>query len=674
MEQNRRIIVTPALPYANGPVHIGHIFEHLICDFFARFQKMRGHESLLICGDDTHGTPIMLKASAKGISPQELIKQVYSDHLSDFQSMGVSYDNYSSTDTQSNQELCEYFYNTLKKQGFTAIKAVEQYYCLHDKMFLPDRYITGTCPKCLSEDQHGDNCEKCGASYQPGEMPQVKCSLCKNAPEKRSSEHLFIKLEGFRDFLENWLKTGTTPQIKNKMAEWLSGDLKDWDISRDEPYFGFAIPDMPGKYFYVWLDAPMGYIASTKEWCAKNGRDLKEFWGKNENTEIYHVVGKDIAYFHCLFWPAVLSASQFKTPTKVIVHGYLNQGGEKMSKSRGIGFGPKDYVKHFDPTYLRYYLACKYNGGVDDVDFTAEDFVARVNSDLIGKITNIASRGATMLAKHFENRLGTLDAEGHAHLNYGVSLGDEIATHFDNFEFAKGMLLIRNIADLANKYFDDYTPWKLVKTDPDKAHIVLTTIVNAFRIIAIYLKPIIPTYTEKVESLLNEPKPYTWNDSKTPIENKNLNTYSHLLGRIEAKELDAMITTNIESKKIALEPKKQNKNDKPETKSATITIDDFTKIDLRVGKIIEAADVPGADKLLQLKIDIGTEVRQVFSGIKSSYQPADVLGKLVVLVANLAPRKMKFGNSEGMILASGEGTEIKLASVSDGAKVGDKIS
>ncbi|MBP9706638.1 MAG: methionine--tRNA ligase [Oligoflexales bacterium] len=678
----RKILITAALPYANGEIHLGHLAEHMSVDFWARFQKMRGHECLAICGDDTHGTPIMLRARSEGITPEQLIAQSYKSHTSDFNDFQIYYDHYASTHSDANKELCYYFYDRIKEQGHIESRSIEQLYCEHDKMFLPDRFVKGVCPKCDSNDQNGDSCDKCGATYNPVDLKQAYCVHCRNKPVLKSSEHLFFKLQNFQSFLKEWIPTHCSPEIQNKMQEWLSEDLKDWDISRDAPYFGFEIPGKPGKFFYVWVDAPMGYISITELWCRLNHKKLADYW-QNPDCEIYHCVGKDIAYFHCLFWPAFLKAAGFNTPTQVFVHGFVTVNGHKMSKSRGNYISARGYLDKLSAEYLRYYYACKLQPGIDDFDFSTEDFVARVNADLVGKITNLASRSAQMLEKNLDATLCAVPASAQELIQFAQNLGEEIAEFYETRNFAKALLLIRDIADAANKYFDQHAPWKLIKEDPEATRAVLTSVLNVFRIISIYLKPVLPLYTQKVEKLFNAKAPYQWADVQTLIEKQKIQPFEHLIERVPEKVALGLVaspeTINPETarteavqKKPAKESKVQNSLEATEQKY--ISIDEFNKVDLRVGKIIAAENIPEANKLLKLSVDLGDHSRTIFSGIKAAYTAEQMLGKLVVVVSNLAPRKMKFGISEGMILASGDGDAIKLASVEAGAKVGDRIS
>ena len=662
------IIATAALPYANGDIHIGHLVEYLQADFWTRFQRLRGNECLFFCADDTHGTPIMIRARRDGITPEELIAESRKQHMADFADFEIAFDNYSSTHSEINRELSSFLFKQMNDNGHIITRSVEQNYCLNDKMFLPDRFVKGICPNCGSEDQYSDGCEKCNASYAPSDLVDPYCILCNTTPVTRTSEHLFFRLNDFKDFLREWLPEHTTREVSNQLLEWFGDDLKDWDISRDEPYFGFEIPGHPGKYFYVWLDAPVGYMASAKEWCAENNRSFEKLWNSPANR-LYHFIGKDIARFHCLFWPAILQDAGFKTPDRVFVHGFLTVNGEKMSKSKGTFISARTYLNHIDPMYLRFYYACKLNASSDDIDLSFADFTARVNSDFFGKITNLASRGIQMLNRHFDGRTGKMDEEGRKLAEKTRAESEKIAGLFENRDFGKGLVRIRDLADEANRYFDRSAPWKTVKTQPESAHAVLSSILNVFRILAVYLKPILPKYVEKVENLLNE-KPYSWESStKFLDEGHSVNNYEYLASPLEDSKLEK-IMEETKSAPESSPAKHNNANANDE-----ITIDDFSKIDLRAAVVIEASAIEGADKLLRLQLDLGDHQREVMAGIKASYNPEDLKGRMVICVANLKPRKMKFGVSQGMVLAAGSGgKEIFLLSPDSGAKPGDRVS
>ena len=677
MAPKRNITITPALPYANGTIHIGHLTEHVLADIWARYYKLRGHDCRLICASDTHGAPIMLNAKSLGISPEELVETSRKGQIADLGSFEISYDHYSSTNSPTNKALADKIFLRLEENGHISKKVMKQAYCENDQMFLPDRFVKGTCPKCKSPDQYGDGCEVCSAVYDSGALINASCALCGTAPVTKESEHLFLDLNNFKTFLKEWLPQHTDSAITNKMGEWLEKDLQSWCISRDKPYFGFEIPGHPGKYYYVWFDAPVGYMAALQEYCAIHEIDFEQLWNRPDH-EIFHVIGKDIIYHHSLFWPAMLEGSAYRTPTKVLVHGMLNINGKKMSKSRGTFILARTYAKHLEPSYLRYYIACKLNGGIDDLELNFDDFVSRVNSDLIGKITNVASRGAQMLHK-LDGKIVALDSEGLELVKKAQNRASRIAELYEQADFSKAMIEIRDIADDANKYFDQYEPWKLIKTDAEQTKIVLATILNLFRVMAIYLKPVLPSYAAKVEKLFLS-APFTWDDAMTVVEGQELGAFSHLLKRVDPKK----ITTILDETKADFEKSQAAKlaagdntvrSDKQiEAIAPEIDYDTFMKIDLRVAKIVGAENVPKANKLLKLTLDLGGETRQVFAGIKAAYDPEKLIGRHTVMVANLAPRKMKFGLSEGMVLAAGDGAEIYILSPDSGAKPGQRIS
>ena len=670
----RKILMTCALPYANGPIHIGHMLEHIEADIYSRFQKMQGHECLFFCADDTHGTPIMIAAKNAGVSAEEWIGRSFKEHQEDFKAFAIQFDHYSSTNSEENKKLCELFYKRMKAKGHTHKKPIEQLYCDHDKMFLPDRFVKGTCPKCGALDQYGDSCDICGATYGPDELKNPGCSICGTKPVKKPSDHIFFKLNDFKEYLKSWLPEHTAPEVSKKMSEWFNEDLRDWDISRDDPYFGFQIPDEHKKYFYVWVDAPMGYVSTADQYLKSKGRSLDEFFAPNSKAEVYHFIGKDIVYFHTLFWPALLKSADFRTPTRVNVHGHVMVNGEKMSKSKGTFISANVFLKHLDPQYLRYYYATKINGTIDDLDLSFDDFTNRVNSDLVGKIVNLASRGAQMINKKFNNQLSVCDTDGAKLLTTIREQAAALSQYFDQRDFNKATTLIREMAELTNKYFDDKAPWKTVDTSPADTQKVLTTTLNAFRLLAIYLKPVLPVLVEQVEKLLNE-KPYTWSDLEKTLENSQIQSYVHLAQRVEKDKVTAMI----DEQKAIYEASLKNKPQKaiPAAVSATqeIEFSDFEKIDLRIAQIIEAEEIKEADKLLRLKVDLGQGVtKQIIAGIKSAYSAEKVLGRKVLICANLKPRKMKFGLSEGMVLAAGDGgPDLFVLSADEGAKVGSKV-
>jgi len=686
MNQNRKIIMTCALPYANGPIHLGHMLEHIEADIYARFQKMIGNECIFICADDTHGTPIMIKARELGIKPEDYIAQSFRDHTADFKDFSIGFDHYGSTHSEENKKLSELFYNRLKAKGHIHKKPIEQLYCEHDKMFLPDRFVKGTCPKCGAVDQYGDSCDVCGATYAPSDLKKPGCAICGNPPVKKESDHIFFKLNNFKSELQKWLPEHTAPEIAKKMMEWFNEDLRDWDISRDEPYFGFQIPDEPGKYFYVWVDAPMGYVSAADQYLKKQGRSLDEFWGANSTAECYHFIGKDIVYFHTLFWPALLKGANFRTPTKVHVHGHVMVNGEKMSKSKGTFINTRTYLNHLDPQFLRYYYATKINGSVDDLDLNLEDFQSRVNSDLVGKIVNLGSRGAQMLSKKLDGIMSTCDNEGLKLIQYIQEQQNTLIEFYEKRDFAKATTLVRELAEKTNKYFDEKAPWKTVDTDPVSTKQVLTTTLNAFRLLTIYLKPVLPMMATKVCGLFNESE-YSIKDVKTVLTNHKINDYTHLAQRVDPEKVKAMITEQKEifAKAEALKPKKTASSAQqtsatnqtaPNTETTgVITFDDFMKVDLRIAKVLEAAEIPEADKLLKLKVEINDgQTKQIIAGIKLAYSAENLVGRHVLVCANLAPRKMKFGMSEGMVLAAGDGgSDLFVLSPDMGAKTGQRV-
>jgi methionyl-tRNA synthetase len=669
MSGKRKIVITAALPYANGPVHIGHLVEHCMVDFWARFQRMRGHDCYFICADDTHGTPVMVNARKQGVTPEQLVETARVEHVRDLNGFEILYDNYGSTNSASNKRISDRIFLALKEKGHIETKTLQQAYCEHDKMFLPDRFVKGTCPRCGTPDQYGDGCEVCSAVYATDELKNPRCVLCSNPPVQRASENVFVKLNDFKNFLKEWVPGHNSPEITKKLNEWLKDDLQSWCISRDKPYFGFEISGYPDKFFYVWFDAPIGYLASLDDYARARSKTFEDYWNSHE---IYHCIGKDIIYHHSLFWPSMLKAAGLNTPTQVMVHGMLQVNGAKMSKSRGTNISAGTYLKHLDPNYLRYYLACKMSSSIDDFDLNFEDFVSRVNSDLIGKITNVASRGAQMLQK-LGGKMGALSEEGRALVVQAQALSEQIAAHYEDRDFSKAIIAIRGIADEANKYFDKHEPWKLVKTDEAATIQILTGILNLFRIMTVYLKPVLPGYAAKVERLFQEDG-YTWSSAQQILEFHELSPYEHLAKRVEMAQVQGMLE---EAKALAAASMEKSA---PSGEAAlnlapTIGIEDFQKIDLRVVKIVDAKNVEGAGKLLQLTLDLGNGVtRNVFSGIKSTYKPEDLIGKMTVMVANLAPRKMKFGVSEGMVLASGDGDKLAVLFPDTNAVPGQRIS
>ncbi len=663
---SRKILVTSALPYANGSIHLGHLVEYIQTDIWVRFQKMQGNTVHYVCADDTHGTPIMLRAEKEGISPEALIAKVHTEHYADFSEFLVEFDNYYSTNSPENKELASSIYKSLKANSKIATKTIEQFYDPVKNMFLPDRFIKGECPKCHAKDQYGDSCEVCGATYNPTELINPFSAVSGVAPVRKETEHYFFKLSECSDFLRGWTRSGTLQQeAANKMNEWIGeageNKLSDWDISRDAPYFGFEIPDAPGKYFYVWLDAPIGYMASFKNLCAKNGLDFDEYWKADSTTELYHFIGKDILYFHALFWPATLEYSGYRKPTQVFSHGFLTVNGEKMSKSRGTFITARSYLDHIkNPEYLRYYYAAKLNGSMEDIDLNLEDFVARVNSDLVGKYINIASRTAGFISKRFAGKL--VSATQHAVVEIIKASAPEIAKAYEARDYSRALREIMRLADLANADVAEAAPWVVAKQEGNEAqaklHTDCSSALEMFRLLTLYLKPALPDLAANIERFLNI-APLTWasvNDSFA--DDHAINEYNHLITRIDPKHIEAMTEANKENLQksapafanVAPPVSAVSKN-----AGDYISIDDFTKVDLRIAKIVNAEHVEDAEKLLRLSLDIGeANPRQVFAGIKSAYDPATLVGRLTVMVANLAPRKMKFGMSEGMVLAASD--------------------
>ena len=665
----RKILVTSALPNANGPIHLGHMLEQIQTDIWVRYQKSMGNKVIYVCADDTHGTATMLKAEAESTTPEELVEKVRQEHLLDSEKFLISFDNYFSTHSEENREFSELIFNRLDERGLIFKKNINQLFDIEKQLFLADRFVVGDCPKCGSSGQYGDNCEVCGATYDATDLINPHSAISETKPILKESEHLFFDLPKYQSFLEHWTGSGTLqPQISNKLKEWLGSGLKAWDISRDAPYFGFQIPGTENKYFYVWMDAPIGYLASFENLCRQRD-DIKfdEFWSRDTNTEVHHFIGKDIVNFHALFWPAMLDAADFRTPTKVNAHGFVTVNGTKMSKSRGTFILAKDYLKVLNPEYLRYYYATKLNGSVDDIDLNLEDFVQRINSDLVGKIVNIASRTASFITKNFDGELAD-DVHDPALLAQFKETGKEISNLYENREFNKAVREITGLADLANQYIARHEPWKLAK-NPDKSsqlHLVCSQAIEMFRILQIFLKPILPNSAAKAEEFLDT-DPLLWADLDKPLFGKSIKPFKKLLDRIEIKTVMQLVTEPEQDGKSMLE-------ENPST-TAHIGIEDFAKIDLRVAKIESAETVDGADKLLRLTLDVGNEKRTVFSGIKEAYKPEELEGRLTVLVYNLAPRKMKFGVSEGMVLAAGPGGEdIFLLSPDSGATPGMIVS
>lgn len=664
--KTRQILVTSALPYANGSIHIGHMVEYIQTDIWVRFQKMQGHTCTYVCADDAHGTPIMLRAQNEGITPEELISATDKEHRADFADFNVTFDNFHSTHSDENKEIVETIYKRLRDAGHIEKRTINQAYDPEKEMFLPDRFIKGTCPKCGADDQYGDNCEACGATYAPTDLKNPVSAVSGATPIEKESEHYFFKLADFEQMLRDWIGGNhTQPAIANKVSEWFESGLQSWDISRDAPYFGFEIPDAPGKFFYVWLDAPMGYIASFKNLCDKrDDLNFDDYWKVDSEHEVYHFIGKDIAYFHTLFWPAVLSGSGFRTPTAVFCHGFLTVNGKKMSKSRGTFIKARTYLDNLNSEYLRYYFAAKLGNGVDDLDLNLDDFILRVNSDLVGKVVNIASRCAGYISKKCDGKLSANCSEPELYQSF-VQAGEKIAQLFEQREFSHAIREIMALADKANQYIDEQKPWALAKEEGKEQQVqeIYSMGVNLFRVLMTYLKPVLPLMTEATEAFLNIDA-IQWADRAEPLTDHAINKFKPLMTRVEQEKIDAMLEASKEDLKT--EAKKTSKgsqkvtaiiDNKIEPIADEIQFDDFAKIDLRIAKIVKAEHIEGADKLLRLTLDIGEKTCNVFAGIKSAYQPEDLEGKHTVMVANLAPRKMKFGVSEGMVLAAGPGGE-----------------
>ena len=674
--KSRHLLVTSALPYANGSIHLGHLVEYIQTDIWVRFQKMQGHEAIYVCADDAHGTPIMLRAQNEGITPEALIARTDQEHRADFADFHVGFDNYHSTHSEENRELAETIYHRLKDAGHIHSRTIKQAYDPVKEMFLPDRFIKGECPRCGTADQYGDNCETCGATYSPTELKNPVSVISGATPIEKESEHFFFKLGDFEAMLQTWTQgKHTQPEIANKLNEWFEAGLQDWDISRDAPYFGFEIPDAPGKYFYVWLDAPIGYMASFKQYCDRNNLDFDTWWGKDSQHEVFHFIGKDIAYFHTLFWPAMLAGSGFRTPTAVFCHGFLTVNGQKMSKSRGTFITARTYLEQLNPEYLRYYFAAKLGNGIDDIDLNLEDFQQRVNSDLVGKVVNIASRCAGFINKKFDGHLPGEVAEPELYDKF-VEASDRIAALYENREFSHAVREIMALADLANQYIDTQKPWVLAK-EAGKAQQVQDVCgmgLNLFRVLITYLKPVLPKLAEASEAFLNI-QPLVWQDVHTPLSNHTINKFKPLMTRVEKDKVDAMVDASKENLQATQSASQQISADsKIEPIADQIEFDDFAKLDLRIARIVKAEHVEGADKLLQLTLDIGNETRNVFAGIKSAYQPEDLEGKLTVMVANLKPRKMRFGVSEGMVLAAGPGgKDLWVLNPDEGAQPGMRV-
>ena len=662
----RRILVTSALPYANGAIHLGHLFEHIQTDIWVRFQRMRGNQCVYVCADDAHGTATMLLAEREGVRPEVLIDRLRGEHAEDFRRFHISHDNYYSTHSPENEGFARLIYTRLRDGGYTFTADVEQLFDAERGLFLADRQIRGDCPRCGAADQPGDNCDECGATYDAIELGEPRSALSDAKPELRQSQHYFVDLPQFGEFLKRWTASDAVqPEVANKLAEWLQGGLRAWDISRDAPYFGFPIPDAEGKFFYVWMDAPIGYMASFKNLCGRiDGLDFDDFWKPDSDAEVHHFVGKDIVNFHCLFWPAVLAHAGFRTPTRVHVHGFLTVDGERMSKSRGTFINASTYLAHLDPEYLRYYFATKISARVNDVDINLDDFVQRVNADLIGKVVNIASRCAGFVGKHFGGKLSATVHDEEL-WNAVSNARHDLAELYERGDVGRAVREIAALADRANRYIAECEPWKHVGDAErrEDVHGVCSLGINVFRALAIYLKPILPALAEKAEAFL-QVQPLCWDDAAAPLREHEIARYKALATRIDKKAVAKVVQATVaEATPSAVDG------------AATIGMDDFLKVDLRIARVVAAEQVAGADKLLALTLDVGDHQRRVFSGIKSAYAPQDLIGRLTVVVANLAPRKMRFGVSEGMVLAAGPGDkDIFLLAPDEGAKPGMQVT
>ena len=687
-QSQRKILVTSALPYANGPIHLGHMLEYIQTDIWSRYQKLRGHECHYICADDAHGTPIMLKAQQLGIAPEEMIAQVQKEHEQDFADFNIQFDNFHSTHSPENRELASDIYLKLREGGFIKSKTISQLFDPEKSMFLPDRFVKGTCPKCKSEEQYGDNCDSCGATYSPTDLINPKSAVSGATPIMKDSEHFFFDLPAFEGMLQEWINSGSLQQeMANKLSEWFEQGLQQWDISRDAPYFGFEIPDAPGKYFYVWLDAPIGYMGSFKNFCDKNPNiNFDEFWAKDSTAEVYHFIGKDIVYFHSLFWPAMLHGANYRKPTSVYAHGYVTVNGAKMSKSKGTFIKARTYLDNLDPEFLRYYYAAKLSSRIDDLDLNLEDFAQRVNSDLVGKLVNLASRTAGFISKRFDGKLAKIADNSLAETF--LAKQDQIAEFYETREYGKAMREIMALADIANGFVADQAPWQLIKQEEqqEQAHQVCSIALNLFRILVTYLKPVLPRLSQDVEAFLQIE--LTWNSLNMDITGHEIVPFKAMMQRVDLDKVAAMVDASKDNLQVTQTPVDTNskKADKADVKttsgnplqddpiSDTIEFDDFAKLDLRIARIAKAEHVPEADKLLKLELDLGGETKQVFAGIKSAYSPEDLVGKLTVMVANLAPRKMRFGMSEGMVLAAGPGgKDLWILEPHEGAQPGMRV-
>ena len=675
-DKNRQILVTSALPYANGAIHLGHMLEYIQTDIWARFQRSNGHECYFAWADDAHGTPVMLWARAEGKSPEELIDMMNEEHKKDFRDFGISFDNYSSTHSDYNRELVEKIYTRLDENGYIERRNINQLYDQEEGMFLPDRFIRGTCPKCRTEDQYGDSCEACGSTYSPTDLIDPRSAVTGSAPIIKESEHYFVRLVDFEDSLKDWMASGALqPEIQNKLQEWFTDGLRDWDISRDAPYFGFRIPGTQDKYFYVWVDAPVGYMASFRELCDREGLDFNAWWDKDSTTEIHHFIGKDIVYFHTLFWPAMLMGAGLRTPTAVHAHGFLTVDGAKMSKSRGTFIRARTYLDHLHPDYIRYYFAARLGSGTADIDLNLEDFVQRVNSDVVGKVVNIASRCAGFIQRRFEGKLSGTLPRPDLYESF-VSARVDIAADFEGRNYQSAIRRIMTLADEANRYIDEEKPWQQIKEEGRETHVheVCTQGINLFRVLMAYLAPVLPFTAERAGAFLGLDVS-DWRTIDRPMLGVSINAFKPLLTRIDPLRVNRVIEDSKESLQPVGSEEDTDSKTPIEALADEITIDDFSKVDLRIARIVAAESIPEANKLLKLTLDIGSETRTVFAGIKSAYDPAELEGRLTVMVANLKPRKMRFGTSEGMVLAAGPGgTDLYILEPGDGATPGMRVT
>lgn len=687
-QRPRRILVTSALPYANGSIHLGHLLEHIQTDIWVRFQRLRGNLCYSVCADDAHGTPVMLKAQELGITPEQMVEQTRTEHHQDLLDFHVVYNNYYVTHSEENKELCELIYQRLDNSGYISKRSIDQLYDPEKQMFLPDRFVKGTCPSCGADDQNGDSCDVCGATYSPTELKNPKSVVSGAEPVMKESEHYFFDLPQFESMLKEWINSGVVQkEMANKFNEWFEQGLQQWDISRDAPYFGFEIPGAPNKFFYVWVDAPVGYMASFKNYCDTHGIDGSVYWEPGNDTELYHFIGKDISYFHCLFWPAMLEGAGFRKPTAVNIHGFVTVNGAKMSKSRGTFIKARTYLNHLNPEYLRYYYASKLNDSVADIDLNLPDLAQKVNADLVGKVVNIASRCAGFITKKFDGKLSQ-NIENPSLLEEFQNAESEIANCFESRQYHKAIREIMRLADKANQYIDAQAPWVTVKDEDKQAftHDICSMGIHLFRILMIYLTPVLPKLSEQAQAFLNDE--FTWDGATELKLGHGINKFKAMIARVDLDNIDAMVSAskeNLQETKnaVAVKDKKQAPDISTDTSksplesdpiSETISFEDFAKVDLRIVTIVHAEAVEKADKLLRLELDLGGETRQVFAGIKSAYDPSRLIGKQTVMVANLAPRKMRFGMSEGMVLAAGPGgQDLYILSPDEGAKAGMRV-